>query len=121
MFQGKILTQIAVLYFNSFPRTSSKCLQSFEHCLKLLRIFYLKYKAVLDPRYVPTSELEIFVTKAIFAKCFISDDGSGPEYISDSCYHILRNPSETKKYREDQQNLFSTRIFLKMLTMKKSC
>ena len=100
--------QISVLYFNSFPRTSFKCSQSFEHCFKLLRIFYLKYKAGLEIGYVPTSEMDIFVTKAIFAECFISDDGSGPEYTLDCCYHILRNPSGTKKYCEDKQNVFST-------------
>ena len=62
--------------------------------LKVLRFFYLKYKTKLDPGHVPTSETEIFVTKAVVAKGFILDVARDPRYTSDGCCNS--NPMEQK-------------------------
>ena len=59
---------ISVLYFNNFWHKSFECLQfkklPYFHW-KFLQFFNFKYKAELDPQHVPTSEMKIFVTKAI--------------------------------------------------------
>ena len=64
--------------------------------LKVIVLFYLKHKAVLDLVQVATSEIKISVTQAILATGSILDVGTGPGYNLDSYYFIFQKPSGKK-------------------------
>ena len=49
--------------------------------------------------HVPTSEIEIFVAKAIVAKGSILDVGRSSGYTSDCYYHIFKKPSGVKNIK----------------------
>ena len=67
--------------------------------LKVIVLFYLKHKAVLDPVHVATSEMKISVTQAILATGSILDVGMGPGYTLDSYYFIFQKPSGKKIFK----------------------
>ena len=51
--------------------------------IKTVAVFYLKYKAELDLRHVPASEMMIFATKAVLPKGSTLDRGLG--YTLEDC------------------------------------
>ena len=69
---------------------------------KLLHFFYLKYKTELDPEHLPTSEMEIFMTKAI---CHKKGFWIHPQAAATK----ISKTQKTKKNQQRQQNLFLRR------------
>ena len=98
--------EITIAYVNNFRQ---KRLQSFENCLIFIVsivLLYVRYKAELDLEHIPTSALEIYVTKPINPKGYILDIGRGPRYTLDGCYHIFQKTSRTIKSSKSAKFIF---------------